>query len=203
MSETEFYLVRHGQTESNVRKRIQGQSNSQLTENGIKQAHQLGKRLQGISFDKLISSTLDRAHHTAQVLESYVKLKAEKNSSFQEISFGSAEGKTWEEVREADPKLNEDWRNHVLDVALPGGESRNTAMDRVIPELEGIAKEHDGDRILIVTHGGILAALFGAILRIPSGQRPLCIIDNTSINILRFKDDIWKLKTWGDTAHLS
>ncbi|SME97920.1 histidine phosphatase family protein [Pseudobacteriovorax antillogorgiicola] len=199
--ETEIYLLRHGQTVSNTLKRIQGQSDSSLTPSGLEQTERLAQRLAPLQFAALYSSPLGRAYETANVLGRYLDLKAQKEPRFQEISFGSVEGLTWSDVKEAHPELCEQWRQHVNHIALPDGESRDQAMERFTTALGELVQRHQGERIAIVTHGGVLAALFARILGIPSGKRPLCMIENASINILRYRDG-WKIKTWGDVAHL-
>lgn len=202
MQATEIYLVRHGQTESNQAGKIQGQSNSPLSPLGIQQSKALAQRLKGIKFSSFISSPLERALETSRHLGNEINMAPEADRNFQEISFGEVEGLTWPEVEILHPELCKQWKYHVLDKSLPGGESRQDLVSRVMPALQKLVKTHPGQKILVVTHGGLLAAIFGEVLGIPSGTRPQCAIDNTSINILRFKNNKWKIKTWGDTAHL-
>ena len=200
--DTEIYLIRHGQTVSNTLKRIQGQSDSPLTEFGVQQAHQVGKRLPQFKLNHLFTSPLGRAKTTAEIIGSYTGLKPSIEERLQEISFGDVEGLTWKDVENLHPERSIEWRDHHNHIALPGGESRTTAVDRASSAINEISERFKGEKIAVVTHGGILAALFAWILKIPSGERPQCLIENTSVNIIRIRDGAWKIKTWGDVSHL-
>lgn len=143
---TRIYLVRHGQTLFNVKHRIQGWCDSPLTDQGIKQAKDLGKALASISFEEIYSSTSERASDTAFLITGRVptKLKALK-----EISFGKMEG----ENREA---LYGNGQFYPDGYEQFGGESKATARNRFLLALEDIKKAHPTGNVLIVSHGSIL-----------------------------------------------
>jgi probable phosphoglycerate mutase len=92
---TEITIVRHGETTWNVEKRIQGHSNSKLTENGVLQAELVGNALAKRQFNVLISSDLERAAETAKIINKTLLLPHEYNPNLRERSFGIMEGKTF------------------------------------------------------------------------------------------------------------
>lgn len=100
-NKTTIYFVRHGQTDTNVEGLMVGQSGDpQLTEDGKNNAFKLGKGLSKIKFDAAYSSDLTRAYDTAELVlkGANESLTVEKESNFNDISWGDAEGMTWEEI---------------------------------------------------------------------------------------------------------
>src|ERR1035437_5892718 len=88
-----LYLVRHGETEWNVQKINQGQSESFLTEKGIGQAKETAEILKDISFDAIFSSDLDRTYRTAEIIKLDRELIIQTSKLLRERSYGSFEGK--------------------------------------------------------------------------------------------------------------
>ena len=179
-----FVMVR--QRSNIAKKRIQGQSDSPLTDLGCKQATRLGKRLSDFSISSITSSGLGRANQTAAILAQELGLEVYKDLRFQETSFGEVEGMTWKQVQDRYPELSSGWRNHESGLSMPGGETREEVILRTLKGLESLLDPKFGDLPLVVTHGGVLAAIFCHILRIPWGTKPACTIENTSINILQW-----------------
>ncbi len=200
--ETQLILIRHGQTESNRSKKIQGQSDSALSQEGKVQSQRVANKLRRYNLSAIYTSSLGRAKHTAEIISQAVALPYQEDRRLIEIGFGELEGLEWEFISRKHPQLSKLWRNHHNDARMPGGESRAEALLRFKEALEEIVSAHAGKSIAIVTHGGLLASLFVSLLNIPNGQRPMCIIDNTSINIISIRDQNWRIKTWGDTSHL-
>lgn len=193
---TEFILVRHGQTESNVAGRIQGHSDSPLTALGKKQAQDLGQRLSSMAIHILRTSDLGRAFATAQIFARSLQLKAHTDSRLREVCFGEVEGQSWDEVDEQYPDIRLAWYHHQSGVRMPGGESREEVTRRAVAVLEECVNLHAGKRVLMVTHGGVLACLLCWVLQIPQGIRPLCSIDNATVNILQHTNGHWKIRSW-------
>ena len=199
---TEIYLVRHGQTEFNNLKRVQGHSDSPLSEAGKAQCERLGSRLAKEKFSALFSSDLNRALSSAHILKRSLNLEVEVEPGLRELSFGAAEGKSWVDINATYPEVAAKWKVHTKGICFPKGETREAAMERVMGTLEKLVADYSGKKVVAVTHGGVLATLFSHVLGIPSGTRPLCIIPNAGINVLRHKKGIWKIKTWGEFYHL-
>ena len=87
-----IYFVRHGQTDYNLKEIIQGASDIELNETGIKQAYQTKEKLKDIKFDKIYSSPLKRAKKTAEIIGEDRKITVEVDDRLKEISFGINEG---------------------------------------------------------------------------------------------------------------
>lgn len=199
---TEIYLVRHGQTVSNTQGRIQGHSDSPLSERGTEQVTRLAKRLSDTSVSVIYSSDLGRALATAEILANSLSKPVQKDRRLREVSFGKVEGLTWDEVALKHSILQQAWFQHEAEARLPEGESREEVSMRVMHLLDDLASKYTGERILAVTHGGVLACILASILQIAKGVRPLCSFDNAALNIIQNKNGRWKIKTWNDDWHL-
>lgn len=161
---TTFYLVRHGETEWNVKGLLQGHQDSPLTKKGEQQAHELSVMLSTIHFDAVYSSDLHRAQHTAQILASGRKVKHFSHPALREFNFGKYEGRPWAEmdaefhdliaVREQ-MKKEERFHYHIR----KDSESDADGVGRVFGYLQEItAAQHMGN-FLVITHGGILRSV--------------------------------------------
>jgi broad specificity phosphatase PhoE len=95
-----FYLIRHGETEFNVRGITQGHVDSPLTENGITQAKEAAKLLKDIHFDAIFSSDLLRAQKTAEIIRAERDLAIQTTHLLRERNFGAGDGKTGDALAE-------------------------------------------------------------------------------------------------------
>ena len=154
-----LYIVRHGETEWNVKNIIQGQSNSNLTEKGIEQAKKTGDELKDINFDAIFSSDSTRAHNTAEIIRLERELIVETSQLLRERNFGKFEGKHGSEFLEAfREKLKEKetlsgeegWNFTVADDI----ETDEMIVLRFITKLREIAVAHPNKTVLVVSHGG-------------------------------------------------
>ena len=199
---TKLILIRHGQTESNIAKRIQGQSDSPLTPFGRKQMERAGARLAKVPLAVIYSSPLGRARQSSSILGQSTCIRTQQADPLKEIHFGDAEGSSWPEVGQNYPSIIDSWYHHDTAAKFPNGESRDEAMLRFFAFLDQLIIDHPEQTVAAVTHGGVLAALFAKILKIPNRQRPLCVIDNASFHCLEYRSERWKIKSWNDIAHL-
>ncbi|OYT31489.1 hypothetical protein DRJ22_03680 [Candidatus Woesearchaeota archaeon] len=152
-----IYLVRHGQTEWNILRKIQGSKPVPLNETGRKQAEELGKKLAGLDFSVIYSSPALRTLETAKIIAKYHKgVEIIEVPDLVERSFGEFEGKSREELEKI-PGIKEAWKKQGIDWKPPGGESIRELNRRVIKAFEKIAEKHKNNKnkILIVTHGGV------------------------------------------------
>ncbi|MEM8857256.1 MAG: histidine phosphatase family protein, partial [Chloroflexota bacterium] len=119
---THFLLVRHGQTEWNRIRRVQGQTDAQLDEVGRDQARLVGERLaseEGVT--AVYASDLSRAMDTAKAIVSHhPDLEITADQRMREIGFGPWEGKYWQEFEGEDAELFQKWRNDITSVTIPG-----------------------------------------------------------------------------------
>lgn len=202
---TQILLIRHGQTESNIAGRIQGQSDSKLTERGRFQIEAAAKRLKQYSTFgslSLLTSPLGRAVQSANIIGNAIGQQPKVLEDLREISFGKIEGKTWSEVEESQKELSRSWFRHDADVCFEGGETREAAVERVLTALQNLPHLGPDHKYVVVTHGGVLAALFAKVLQIPFGVRPQCMIPNAAFYSLSSKLGSFRIASWADSAHL-
>lgn len=144
---TVFYLVRHGQTQLNLEKRVQGRCDSPLTEQGIQMARSLYSALSKINFIAVVSSPSPRAIATCQYM-SHQKPDA-LYDGLQEFDFGTREGLIIKEAFIEKPK-------HPEGYAYWHGESRKKAITRYLNCLKEIAEKYGEGNILVSSHGTII-----------------------------------------------
>lgn len=159
-------LVRHGQSDWNLKNLFTGWKDPDLTEQGVGEARSAGKRLKemGLQFDVAFTSALTRAQHTLKlILEELGQpdLPVFKDQALNERDYGELTGLNKDDAR---ARWGEEqvliWRRSY-DIAPPGGESLKTTGDRVLPyfEAEILPRLLKGERVLIAAHGNSLRAL--------------------------------------------
>lgn len=193
---TTIYLTRHGQTEWNLEKRLQGRGNSPLTKFGIERAKELSERMREIKIDKIYTSPIERAYKTAEILKGEKEIPLIIEENLMEMNFGEFEGQIMEEIMEANPSWN---MNLIMqgntEMRAPNGETLQEVRNRVKMGMDKIILENEGKDILIVAHGITLKALMyyfkdAEVNSEVMGQATLTkiIVDNDDIKI-EFKND--------------
>lgn len=196
-------VVRHGQTEWNVAGRIQGHGDSPLTELGIRQAKAMAVRLAAEGFDAILSSDLGRARHTATLLMPERAANIRWHPGLRERSFGVAEGSTYAQIADGHPEMFSREKETDPDYAPEGGESRRQHLERVQQAFMDIAAAHRGQRVLVVTHGGVLSCIYRWLHGIPAAAPHPIDIPNVGYNRLSTDGDTWSIEVWGDVSHLA
>ncbi len=199
---TRFIVVRHGETEFNVATRIQGHGDSPLTRLGIAQAEAIAERLADEPFDLLVSSDLGRALATARRIAARCGRDLIVDTRFRERSFGVGEGFTYEEIDRRYPDAFSRLRQSDPDYAIPGGESRRTFHERVTAAFADLARVHEGRRVAVVCHGGVLSTIYRFIHEIPVAAAHKVSITNASFNAIASSAGAWTIEAWDDIAHL-
>lgn len=166
----EIYLFRHGETDWNKERRLQGQTDIPLNEFGRALAVETAKSLAGLTFDRAFCSPLKRAIETAQILLTGQDVVLETDERLMEMNFGEGEGGSFDAPKK-DPKhpLYDFFCRPQCFEAREGAESFQEAMargqaflqERIVPLEKGC------DRILIVSHGALNRCLLCAIGNIP------------------------------------
>lgn len=201
---TRVILVRHGETAWNVDGRIQGHLDIPLNDHGRWQAQQVARSLADRPLDAVYASDLRRARETAQAIATAHHLPLDFDPGLRERIFGQFEGHTFQEIDAAWPDAAQRWRHRDPDFAPPGGgESLRTLFARVVETADRLAQQHPEQTIALVTHGGVLDALYRAATR-QSLQAPRTWeLGNASINRLLWTPAGLTLVGWADTQHLS
>jgi probable phosphoglycerate mutase len=199
---TRFIAVRHGQTQWNVEERIQGHGDSALTAAGIAQAEAIAERLAGESFDVLVSSDLARAAETARRIGERSAIPVVTDPRLRERNFGVGEGMSYDEIGARHPGAFSRTQAMDPDYEIPGGESRRAFHERVAAAFLDLARQHEGKRVAVVCHGGVLASMYRVIHGIEIAAPHKIPITNASFNAFAAHAGKWTLEAWDDTAHL-
>ncbi len=158
---TRIYLARHGETHWNVEKRLQGQCDSELTQQGIKQAKTLIEKSRELGISQIISSTLGRAESTAQIIASELKQNTQTFAGLEERHFGLWQGKHYSAVA-VQPYYYQIF-NQVTDHQPPSGESALEAVARFSMALQNIIKQSVDQFTLVVSHGDIMRCFLSSL----------------------------------------
>ena len=200
---TRFCFVRHGETDWNAAKRVQGQIEIDLNRRGEAQARALRPGLARHAFQAVYSSTLGRAWRTALLSTEGLGLPAVLPApTFRERDYGVYQGLTAAEALARHPEVHHHYSARSLDYDYETGESLRAFSVRVLDGARQLAASHAGGNVLVFTHGGVLDVLY----RVATG-RGLEVardftIPNAALNWIEHRDGVWTLVSWGDTAHL-
>ena len=168
-----FILTRHTTTDWNLAGRIQGQTDTELNEQGRKEAISLTKKLLGFNISRIISSDLKRSKQTAEIINFQLKVSLILEKDLRECSFGSIEGMTREEaIKKYGASIIKHWDDQYksYDFSLFGGENRNQVLGRHIRVLKKYS-DTSKEIILLVGHGRGLSTLLSELEYPPTLQR--------------------------------
>jgi probable phosphoglycerate mutase len=174
---TRIALVRHGQTDWNRTRRIQGASDIPLNDVGRRQARDAADALADGGWTAVYTSPLSRAAETASIIAAGLGLpEPTPVPGLAERGYGLAEGLTGDEVRE-----------RFRGAPVPGRESVRSVLARALEELDGLAERHPDDGIVVVAHGGVIGALIRWLTdeRLPA---PGHLILNGSAHMFEHRD---------------
>ncbi|PLC51416.1 phosphoglycerate mutase [Pollutimonas subterranea] len=206
MNITQFWLVRHGETEWNANRRLQGWLDIPLSPVGIRQAEQLADYFQSPDFDvpidAIVSSDLNRAFETARISAGHLGLPLHASPDLRERCYGIYEGRDWamlDELRANGGGV--DFRNPQQ--AVEKGESLHDFSARIGEAFEALAQQYQGKSLLVFSHGGVIDIAWRKARGISlDAARPDPIL-NTSINHFSIDEDKnWAMIDWGRIGHL-
>lgn len=188
---TDFVIVRHGQTDWNLARKIQGSTDIPLNETGLEQARATREALRHDEFDAIASSHLQRAAVTAETINEHHSKQHHIDERLAERTFGPVEGWTVDEVNAAFGSFD----------AMADVESWHAVGVRMLDALDALALAYPDGRVLVVAHGSSIRAVLGAIQGIP--PREVKSMWNCSLTELRRLDDgTWQIVSLNDNLHL-
>jgi len=154
------YFVRHGRTEMNLRRLLQGQSGYGLLPEGIQDAERAARRLAGKGITELYCSDQLRARQTARILHRRLGIGGPIRHSLllREMDYGHSTGHPEPKIRRKYPRFRTD-----ATFVFPGGESFQLVQARAFRWLGRLQRRHQEGRIVVVTHGGWLRTLFAGL----------------------------------------
>ncbi len=200
---TRICFVRHGETDWNVEKRIQGHIDIGLNETGRAQALAMAFNAAHVSFKAIYSSDLVRAHETAKALAERENVEIKLLPQLRERHYGIFQGITAAEGAERYPEAYKHYMARDAGYHFETGESMTQLVARVSEAVDWMVRHHGGQTIAAVTHGGVLDILFrkatGRPLHTPRDFK----IPNCGLNWFHFDGQGWHLESWGDRHHLT
>lgn len=199
---TKIYVTRHGETEWNKMRRMQGHLDSPLTTLGRQQAVWLGERLKEVAIDHIYSSPAGRAMETAALINQFKGLPIQTSDRLKEIYLGSWEGKTQVEIEAYDAeRYNHFW--YQPECFVPSNaESFESIIQRTGEQLEWIAEAHPGNTVLVVAHAVVLKSMIAYVEKKTVKEfwnGPF--MKSTCLNCFEKINDQWQISMMGDTSH--
>ncbi|WP_105667991.1 2,3-diphosphoglycerate-dependent phosphoglycerate mutase GpmB [Cronobacter dublinensis] len=203
----QVYLVRHGETQWNAERRIQGQSDSPLTEKGEHQAMQVAQRAKALGITHIISSDLGRTRRTAEIIAQGCGCDVILDARLRELNMGILERRHLDTLTDEE----EGWRRQLVngtpDGRIPQGESMQEVSNRMHGALNACLELPEGSRPLLVSHGMALGCLVSTILGLPAYAERRLRLRNCSISRVDYQESPWLASGWvvetaGDVSHL-
>lgn len=204
MQYTRIVAVRHGETDWNAQRRIQGSTDIPLNQRGRWQAERVAAALAGESVAGLYSSGLARADNTALAIARSTGVPLLIDRGLGERQLGIFEGKTFDEVQANWPEDALAWRRRVPEWRPPGGgESLLQLRHRIESTLQALAERHAGGLLVLVTHGGVLDLVYRLATRQAMDAPRTWQLENAALNRLLWSAPAGlSLVGWADTQHL-
>lgn len=200
---TDFTVIRHGQTAENLAGLLQGHWDTGLDELGIRQSECAAARLRDEKFDRIFSSDLKRAMQTAVIIAGVQGQAVIPLAALREWHLGELEMQPCAELRKEYPEIMDAFCHESGDFPVPGGESHGAFCRRVTECLEDLAEQYAGQKLLLVTHGGTLRAIFRHIVGAVADRALLPVTSNASYGRFCHRDGKWQLRCWNDVSHLA
>ncbi|MCL4367349.1 histidine phosphatase family protein [Patescibacteria group bacterium] len=204
----EILLVRHGETEANVKKMHQ-YSHESLSTEGLRQAEILAKRLINYEIGAILSSPYQRTKQTAEIIGKHLGKEVEYDDLLRELKRPSeVEGKPIQDEEVLKIKALIDEQGDDSGYRYSDEENFTDFRNRASELLTKLTQRKE-DRILVITHGQVIIMLFSVMtcgdkLTAKRYQhlRASLQLNNSGITVFNYTDSKWSLRTWNDTEHL-
>lgn len=188
---THIGFIRHGITDWNIEKRVQGHTDIPLNETGRMQALALAERLRDENWDLIYSSDLSRAKETAEIIAEVLGLSVKTDNRLREMACGEIEGTTLEE------RLSK-WGSHWKALSL-GIESKESIVSRGLSFATYVLDTYKDSKVLVVSHGALIRLTLKHLIPHVETKGPL---HNTSITKLVCLDGNWDCELYNCTNHI-
>ncbi|HEX8546901.1 MAG TPA: histidine phosphatase family protein [Cytophagaceae bacterium] len=204
MSVKRIYLIRHGQTDYNLKGIVQGGSvDTDLNETGLQQSKAFFDVYKDLPFDKVYTSSLKRS---IQSVEGFIKkgIVHEKYAGLNEISWGEKDGKLATiDDNSVYLEIVTQWKAGNVDAKIEGGESPREVQNRQKPVIDLIFSRNEEDLILICMHGRAIRILLSTLLDEPLGTMDKFEHNNLGLYILSCSGTMCTIEKFNDTEHLN
>lgn len=203
----QVYLVRHGETVWNAERRIQGQSDSPLTEKGEQQARQVGERVKQLGITHVIASDLGRTRRTAEIIADACGCGVTLDARLRELNMGVLEKRPLDGLTAEEEQWRATLVNGTEGGRIPQGESMMEMATRMHAALNACLDLPAGSRPLLVSHGMALGSLVSTILGLPAYAERRLRLRNCSLSRVDYQQSAWLAEGWivetaGDVSHL-
>jgi broad specificity phosphatase PhoE len=199
---TTVLLVRHGQTESNVKGHYMGRLEEDINETGYTQARALSDRLADQPISAVYASPLKRTHSTASVLAEPHKLELKVLEDLIEIHQGDWEGMHMDKISQGWPEQWKHTRTDPTDFTMPNGESFKEVTERSVRAFEKIVADNAGKQALLVAHEIVVKVIIVHALGATNSIYRHFELSNASLSVIRVTDGKSHLMVLNDTTHL-
>ena len=199
---TKLILVRHGQSQSNVVRRFNGQTDSPLTELGKEQAELTAKFIKdNFKIDKVYASDLQRAYYTGQKIAEYSNVPIDKSVGMREIFVGE-----WEDKDNDFLLKRDDFKLWITDIVYTEPENGETVRDfskRILDTINKIVNENPDKTIVVATHATPIRVLetfvrTGDIEKMQSRSW----VSNASCSVFNYENGKWSIEQMDICEHL-
>jgi len=204
MKQRRLFIARHGETEYNRKKMLQGRGiDASLNETGIQQAKELSKYLCSYPVQFLGSSSLRRSYETAGYHGESIKKDVIQYSGLDEMDYGDFEGVSFLDVEKEIKEISESWRSGRVDLRIPGGESPKDTFERANSAMMDLMESTEEEILAVVIHGRLIRILLSEWLGF--GLKNMHKIDhqNGAVNQLIFKNGSFEAVYLNKTDHLT
>ncbi len=201
------YLIRHGLTQWNTGGFFRGTHDVPLSEEGLRQAHLLGKYLAGESKKQnraiIYTSPLSRARETASIIAGYTGNRVVSDDRLMDVDFGNWQGKDAFQVEEMYPELYRIYKNNPEKTAFPGGETLQECFQRCTQGLFDLAPKNDTKTAMLVSHRVVLKLLLIGVLDLSLSAFWKIQLDTCSISTIGTGNGTFIIKKINSTCHLT
>lgn len=206
MNTKEILLIRHGETDWNAERRLQGHIDIPLNAEGRRQAMALGQALRDEALDAIIASDLQRALHTAQAIAAGRGIEVQVDAGLRERCYGAFEGLRHADIGARYPQDHAAWQAREFDARFPDGERRAETLreftDRAIGAIMRLVAGTKARRMAIVTHGGVLECIYREVNGVAAAAPRDFEIRNAGINRMHWDGVALRMTQWADISHL-
>jgi probable phosphoglycerate mutase len=202
MRMTELVLIRHGETDMNRELRFQGHVNVGLNAIGLEQARRLAARLCTEQAGALYASDLLRARQTAEPIAAGLALQPVPESGLREQNFGRVDGMRVDDIQREHPDAWAGWLRFEEDFCMPDGESTRAFHQRVMQAVQRVIAAHPDEKVVIVTHGGVLDMIYRTAMSLGLNGPRQSDIPNAGVNRIRVRNGALEIVDWADIRHL-
>jgi len=196
----ELILVRHGETPFNRDRKVQGITDIELNDAGLRQAHQLALALKDHEIRQIYSSPLKRAYMTAEVINQFHNVPIHRRGGLMEMDQGDFEGWSFKELMACEKDFLRRWIADPAITRMPNGESFIEVQERAWNALEDIILR--AENALVVSHNFTIAAILCKIKCVDLSQFRNSCVETASKTIVQFANGVGTIGLFNDRSHL-